>query len=161
MQELTWIEEAKKHIGTAEIPGEHHESKIIQWWKAIRRAGIRDDETPWCAAFVGGCLEAVGLRSSRFESAKSYLVWGFPIKHAAYGCVVVFSREGGGHVGFVVGKDVKGRLMVLGGNQGNKVSIAAFDPARVVGYRWPMSVPIQLLEMPVYGIEIPTSSNEV
>lgn len=160
MQELTWVEEARKYIGAAEIPGERHEPKILQWWKAIRRSGIKDDETPWCAAFVGGCLEAIGLRSTRFESAKSYMSWGVPIESAIYGCVVIFSRDGGGHVGFVVGKDVKGRLMVLGGNQGNKVSIAAFDPARVVGYRWPMSVPIQVLDMPVYGVTTTISANE-
>jgi hypothetical protein len=27
--------------------------------------------------------------------------------------------------------------MVLGGNQGNAVTVAPFDRARVLGYRWP------------------------
>jgi hypothetical protein len=27
--------------------------------------------------------------------------------------------------------------MVLGGNQGNSVNVAPFDPKRVLGYRWP------------------------
>jgi predicted glycosyl hydrolase (DUF1957 family) len=56
---------------------------------------------------------------------------------------VVFSRPPNpwsGHVGFVVGIDVKARLMVLGGNQRDKVSIAPFD-REVLGYRWPMGVP--------------------
>ena len=51
--------------------------------------------------------------------------------------VVVFEREGGGHVGFAVAQDQRGRLLVLGGNQGNKVSIAPFEKFRVLGYRWP------------------------
>lgn len=55
----------------------------------------------------------------------------------AYGCIVTFTRQGGGHVGFVIGKDKSGNLMVLGGNQGNRVSIAAFSPSRVTGYYWP------------------------
>lgn len=59
----------------------------------------------------------------------------------AYGCVVVFSREGGGHVGFVVGRDKNGNLMVLGGNQGDAVSIRPFPVSRVTCYRWPSAYP--------------------
>lgn len=32
--------------------------------------------------------------------------------------------------------------MVLGGNQGNRVSIAPFDWTRAVAYVWPSGVPI-------------------
>ncbi len=53
------------------------------------------------------------------------------------GCVVVFERAGGGHVGLVVGETAGGRLLVLGGNQGDAVSVAAFQRERVVAYRWP------------------------
>ena len=142
MNEPTWIEEARKHIGTSEIKGAQHEPKILRWWRMIKRGGIKTDEVPWCAAFVGACLEAAGIRSSRFESAKSYLNWGQQLCYPAYGCVVVFSRDGGGgHVGFVVGFDQRHRLLVLGGNQGDKVSIAPFDRSRVAGYRWPTGIP--------------------
>lgn len=135
-----WVEEALRHIGTREIPGAQHDPKILQWWKAIKRGGIKSDEVPWCAAFVGGCLEAVGIVSSRYESAKSYLSWGRDLVRPVYGCVVVFERAGGGHVGFVVGEDSTGRLMVLGGNQRDSVCIAPFDRQRVAGYRWPPAV---------------------
>ncbi len=60
-----WIVEARKHIGTREIPGAKHEPKIIQWFKAIKAEWFTADSVPWCAAFVGGCLEQVGIRSSR------------------------------------------------------------------------------------------------
>lgn len=136
----TWIKEARAQIGVREIKGPKNELKILAWWKAIKRGGIRDDETPWCAAFVGGCLEAVGITSSRFESARSYETWGSPLAAPIFGCVVVFTREGGGHVGFVVGQDFAGRLLVLGGNQGDAVNIRAFDRSRATAYRWPMGV---------------------
>ena len=142
MSEQTWITEAKRHIGTREIPGARHEPKILQWWKAIKRGGIKTDEVPWCAAFVGGCLEAVGIVSSRFESARSYMTWGKAIPAPLPGCVVVFSRSGGGHVAFVIGTDKSGNLVCIGGNQGNSVTIAPFSKSRVVGYRWPMAVPL-------------------
>lgn len=142
MKEPAWLVEARRHIGTREIKGPQHEPKILAWWRAIRRGGIRDDETPWCAAFVGGCLEAVDIISSRFESARSYLDWGVKLDRPELGAVVVFSRVGGGHVGFIVGRDSRGNLMVLGGNQGDEVNIRAFDRGRVVGYRWPKAVPL-------------------
>lgn len=142
MSEQTWITEAKRHIGTKEIPGARHEPKILAWWKAIKRGGIKSDEVPWCAAFVGGCLEAVGIVSSRYESAKSYLTWGKAIPAPLPGCVVVFYRDGGGHVAFVVGVDKSGNLMCLGGNQGNAVTIAAFSRDRAIGYRWPAAAPL-------------------
>lgn len=160
--EQAWTAEARRHIGTREIPGAQHEAKIIQWWKAIKRGGIKTDEVSWCAAFVGGCLEAVGIVSSRYESAKSYLAWGQPLPAPAYGCIVVFERDGGGHVGFVVGQDKSGRLLVLGGNQGNAVSIAPFDRSRVSGYRWPQAVAIpNLLDfLPMMASNTASSTNE-
>jgi uncharacterized protein (TIGR02594 family) len=123
-----------------EIKGPRHNPLILQFWKDIKRGGIKDDETPWCAAFVGAMLERAGIKSTRFESAKSYLNWGVQIREPAYGCVVVFSRDGGGHVGFVVGQQQNGNLMVLGGNQSDAINIRAFPLDRVTGYRWPVNV---------------------
>lgn len=140
--EPRWIGQARKLIGLRETKGSDHTPEIVAMWREIRRGGIRDDETPWCAAFVGSMLERAGVESSRFEGAKSYLTWGIRLAEPVYGCVVVFSRAGGGHVGFVVGQDHAGNLLVLGGNQGDEVSIRTFARDRVVGYRWPVGEPI-------------------
>jgi uncharacterized protein (TIGR02594 family) len=75
---------------------------------------------------LGQCWSEQWIKSTRFESAKSYLNWGVQIREPAYGCVVVFSRDGGGHVGFVVGQQQNGNLMVLGGNQSDAINIRAF-----------------------------------
>ncbi len=139
-----WIEHAKHAIGIKEIKGNKHHPEIVQYWKDIKRGGIKDDETPWCAAFVGAMLERSGIKSSRFESAKSYLDWGVIIKEPVDGCIVVFSRNGGGHVGFVVGEDTNGNLLVLGGNQKNAVNVASFNKSRVKGYRYPRNSVIPL-----------------
>lgn len=142
-----WLIEASKHLGVREIPGVNHHPLILRMWKTIRRGGIKTDEVPWCAAFVGFCLENAGIVSSRYESAASYLTWGIPLTSPVRGAVAVFSRIGGGHTGFITGIDHAGRLLVLGGNQGNEVSIRAFDPARLTGLRWPAAVPIPALEI--------------
>ena len=65
-----WIELARKFIGLHEVKGKEHNPEILQMWKDIKRGGIKDDETPWCAAFVGAMLERAGIKSSRFEGAK-------------------------------------------------------------------------------------------
>lgn len=141
MTEPPWLEHARRHLGVREVPGMRHEPLILAWWRAIKRGGIKDDETPWCAAFVGAMLEAVGLMSTRFEGARSYATWGQPLPYAAMGAIVVlWRRGGGGHVGFEVGRDAVGNVMLLGGNQSNAVSVAAFSPARIVARRWPAPV---------------------
>jgi len=144
-----WIVEAKKRIGLKEIKGDKHNQQIIDFWKAIKRGGIKDDETPWCAAFVGAMLELSGVVSSRFESAKSYLTWGTKLNNPVYGCIVVFTRDGGGHVGFVVGRTPSGELLVLGGNQGDAVNVRVFPTTRVSGYRYPAGEIIPNHAMPV------------
>lgn len=135
MTEPKWLEEARRYIGEREIKGPQHNPLIVQMWADIYRRGINNDETPWCAAFVGEMLEHVGIKPTRFESAKSYLVWGAQLLQPAVGCVAVFTREGGGHVGFVVGQNEVGALLVLGGNQSDAVNIRVFSRSRVSGYR--------------------------
>jgi uncharacterized protein (TIGR02594 family) len=159
MSEPAWLALARTHVGTREIPGPQHEPKILSWWKAIRRSGIKTDEVPWCAAFVGAMLETVQTASTRFESARSYLNWGSDLGEPAFGCVVVLERgPTGGHVGFVVGEDKQGRLIVLGGNQDNAVGYAAFKKSRVLGYRWPAGLTVTRGPLP--QVEAPTSKSE-
>lgn len=142
--ELPWIASARRHIGVREIKGPEHNPVIVGFWKLARLAGIKNDEVPWCAGFVGAMLESSGIRSARSDSSRAYLKWGERIDAPEYGCVVVFTRKGGGHVGFCVGIDQRGRLLILGGNQGDSVSIAPFERARVAGFRrvtWPVERP--------------------
>ena len=75
-KELPWIARARQFIGLREIAGPKHAPEILQMWRDIKRGGIKDDETPWCAAFVGAALENVGIKSTRFEGAHLYLEWG-------------------------------------------------------------------------------------
>lgn len=148
MSEPKWLIEARKLVGLREIKGAQHAPEIVQMWRDIKRGGIKDDETPWCAAFVGAMLERAGIRSSRFESARSYLDWGHLLALPVVGCVVVFTREGGGHVGFCIGRDKAGNLLVLGGNQSDAVNVKAFPVSRVTGYRWPTGIMVPAEPLP-------------
>lgn len=108
-----------------------------EWlWNAL---GSDDSASPWCGTFVGAVLRESGIPVAKhWYRARDWLNWGVTIADAVPGCVVVYEREGGGHVGFAVALDQKGRILTLGGNQGNRVSIAPFDRWRVLGYRWPV-----------------------
>lgn len=156
-----WLTEAEKYIGLKETPGLAHESKILNMWQAIKMGGIKDDETPWCAAFVGAMLEASGIQSTRSGWAKSYLKWGAWLPRPSLGCIVIFDRAGGGgHVGFAVGYDGSSRIMVLGGNQGNEVNIKPFDSSRILGYRWPKELDFPLLALPSFSNRETVSTDE-
>ncbi|TCU34177.1 TIGR02594 family protein [Rhizobium azibense] len=155
MSEPHWITRARSFIGMREIPGPKHEPRILKFWELIK-APFRDDETSWCGAFVGGVLSASGLPIvGGAAAARSWLKLPAKLAGPVAGCVVVFWRGSpqgwSGHVGFVVGRDAAGNLMVLGGNQGDAVNIKPFAKARVLGYRWPdqntkpPTVPLPLL----------------
>ena len=142
--ELSHVAIARKYIGLAEVKGSKHNSTILALTaKAFAATGkkswIHDDETPWCGSFVGGVFAEAGLGSKipkEFYRAKEWESAGTKLTRPAYGCVVTFTRDGGGHVGIVVGKTKSGMLKVLGGNQSNAVNISDFDPKRVTSYRW-------------------------
>ncbi|MBT0366451.1 TIGR02594 family protein [Morganella morganii] len=150
MTEPKWITEARKEVGISELLGTGQKA-IDQMWVDSKLRGLVGTarKVPWCAGFVNACLERAGIRSTRSDSSRSYLSFGDALKEPAYGCIVTFSRTGGGHVGFVVGKTESGQLMVLGGNQSDAVNIKAFGTDRVTGYRWPPGEPVDNRPLPV------------
>lgn len=136
--EPAWLAEARRHVGLREVPGAPTAPTIARW---LQRLGAwwRDDETPWCGVAVAAWMQAadVGPLPKFWMRARAWADWGLPLERPAHGCVVVFERQGGGHVGLLVGEDMAGNLLVLGGNQGDAVSVRAFPRARVLAYRWP------------------------
>jgi len=142
LKELPWIAEARKHIGLSEIKGSEHNPTILSWL-ARMKAWWREDETPWCGVFVDHCLAtAKATRVKEGYRAKSYLNLPVRLNIPCYGAIAVFDyAPRGGHVGFIVGEDRLGNLMILAGNQNNKVSIAAFSQEKLIGIRWPSVYP--------------------
>jgi uncharacterized protein (TIGR02594 family) len=137
INDVAWIAIGRSYLGLKEIRGSKHNQTIMSWIKRLK-GWFTNDETPWCGTYVANCLVEAGQPIIKhWYRARAWAEWGAGIDNPCYGCIVVFKRGGGGHVGFVVGLDQQGRLMVLGGNQGNQVSIAPFDKSRVLAYRVP------------------------
>jgi len=160
MTEPKWIEIARKDIGIKEIPGAKHNSIIMGWLKKLK-SWIVTDEDPWCGTFCAHCMQEAGYAyPAKYYRALEWLTWGEHLQQPMVGCVAVFTRTGGGHVGFVVGKDSSGRILVLGGNQGNQVCITPFETSRVAGYRFPSRYPFTMHPLPVIESNALSSSNE-
>lgn len=124
---------AKAEMGVAETPGKLHNKRVLQYHAATNLRAT-DDETPWCSSFCNFIVQACGVKGTKSAAARSWLKWGEPLKEPVKGCIVVFSRTGGGHVAFYHSHDAK-YIYTLGGNQGNRVCIAAYPVARLLGYR--------------------------
>ena len=144
---LPWMYEALEDYFVSEIKGDQHSPHVLQMWKDAKLGGIKDDETPWCAGAVSAWLERAGIRSQRTSWARNYLNQGVELKEPVYGCIVIFERGNGGHVGFVTGVSSDGKqIRVLGANQSDSVNERMFDVSRVLGYRMPV-----ITELPVVG----------
>ena len=156
-----WIIEAQRHIGVKEIKGAKHNSFILVWLKSLS-AWWSEDETPWCGVYVAHCIKKAECKLPKYwMRAKDWLNWGQSLNKPCVGCVVIFEREGGGHVGFVVGKDANNNLMVLGGNQGDAVKVSPFQIERVAGFRWPIEYPIPTsFHLPTLTSDAKLSKNE-
>ena len=94
--------------------------------------------------------------------AKSWADWGANLRaeRLAPGAVLVFEREGVGHVGFYVGEDST-HYHVLGGNQDDAVTVARLARSRMIASRWPKGAPV--IGGPVRLSEragVPVSRNE-
>lgn len=138
-EEFAWMPIALAEVGRHELPGRAQSPRIVQYLRSTTLGSPLDgqDETPWCSAFANWCVERAGYEGTDSAAARSWLRWGVQLLRPRRGCVVVLSRgEGAGHVGFWI-DETRTQVSLLGGNQGDRVCVAPFDKARVLGYRAP------------------------
>jgi uncharacterized protein (TIGR02594 family) len=125
--------------GIVEIPGRAHHPRILEY-HGTTTLRATTDETPWCSSFVNWCFYHSGIMGTRLANARSWLAWGRRLEGPVEGCVVVLKRGQSltaGHVGFFAGPGPDARVLILGGNQSNRVSTARYRTADVLGYRMP------------------------
>jgi uncharacterized protein (TIGR02594 family) len=139
MDQPKWLEAAWSALGEREIAGAADNPAILRFFADVGCAAGVHDETAWCAAFVGSCMERAGLVSTRSLRARSYLDWGAALSSPRLGAVAVLNRGSNpalGHVGFVIGQ-TGDSIVLLGGNQSDSVTVAAFESERLIDCRWP------------------------
>lgn len=147
---LTWIALAITFLGLKENTSKTaHNPTILKWldkmgkFNGEAKSWWKNDEEAWCGLFVGYVLgESKRYVVKEWYRAKEWANPAFMTKltKPAVGAVAVFKLSSGYHVGFIVGKTIDGRLVILGGNQGNSVKYSSFSTANLVGSYWPSLV---------------------
>ena len=145
--EITALSLAMRYVGVLEIAGTGNHP-LIQWWHSLCGGGLAvPDDVPWCSSFCNGPTWELRLPRSKSKAARSWLTVGTPIYLSdakPANDVVILTRAGAtkdpnvlnapGHVGFYAGY-ANGRVLLLGGNQSDAVSVSSFPDASVIGVR--------------------------
>jgi len=131
-----WLRIAIKEIGVREYEGQTDNPRIVEYLNSttLGSPDNLNDETLWCSAFVNWCVEQSGVKGTDSAWARDWLHWGQSMDNPIIGCIVVFSRGDGGHVGFYIDK-TPSHIKVLGGNQNHEVNISSYPKSRLLGYR--------------------------
>ena len=160
---VTAYDIAETYVGTRELSGEEDNPQILAWLRTDMQ-WPEHDEVPWCSGFANDICKRLRLPRSKSLRARSWLNVGrpIPLEQAKVGFDMVILKRGGGdqpgpdvidapgHVGFYAGHEspsamgavmsaggtpADGKVHVLGGNQGNAVSVASFPVSRILGIR--------------------------
>lgn len=141
--EVTALSVAERFLGMKEVPGTVDNPAILAMLR-MDMTWPKNDEVAWCSAFANYVAWLLDLPRSRSLAARSWLKVAIPTQNPEPGFDVVILKRGGGpgpevidapgHVGFFAGFNGD-RVLVLGGNQGDAVSLAGFPSKDVLGYR--------------------------
>lgn len=134
------ILEARALYGVTETPGTASTAEIMAW---AREVGLEktypNDGVAWCGLFAAVVAKRAGWEVVAGPLwARNWAQFGRAVdpRQAALGDVLVFSRDGGGHVGFYVGEDATA-YHVLGGNQSDRVGFTRILKSRCIAVRRP------------------------
>jgi uncharacterized protein (TIGR02594 family) len=137
------LTELLKLYGIAEIGGSKSNPELLKILQRHLQTATDDSTTAWCGIAMAESFQMAGLADlipSGFMSARSWLKLSNPVtlEDAEIGDIVVFWRGSidgwQGHVALYV-NDAGPNIRVCGGNQGDRVSIALYDKARILGIR--------------------------
>ena len=135
------IVEALKLFGTMEKPGAANNPTIVAWAKEVggEVADVyKADSIPWCGLFMAVVARRAGKELPKHPLwALSWSAFGAKAPAPALGDVLVFTRNGGGHVGLYIGEDASA-FHVLGGNQSDRVCVARMAKSRLYAARRPL-----------------------
>lgn len=169
-KKYAWLAEegAPRHLvkalelyGTTEIVGTRDNPVIMGWAKELSLNSYKSDETPWCGLFVAIIMKRAMREPVKQPLwARNWAEWGVHSPVPMLGDVLVFVRGDYGHVGIYVGEDAKS-FYVLGGNQGNQVSIVKVLKSRLLDARRPAynNAPLNIRKI-ILNINGPLSDNE-
>jgi uncharacterized protein (TIGR02594 family) len=125
--------EALKLYGVTEKASTADNPIILAWAKELDLDYYNDDAIPWCGLFAAIVAKRAGKTVVKNPLwARNWANFGKKKSLAMLGDILVFSRGSkSGHIGLYVG-ETKTKYYVLGGNQGDKVSIVPILKSRLI-----------------------------
>lgn len=131
---------------------ENAQRTALQEYMSNGGVNLDPSVTAWCAAYVNASLAQAGIEGTGSNMARSFMNWGQEVADPQRGDLAVFSRGDPngpyGHVGFFDGYNQDGTIRVLGGNQGDAVSVANYSPNELLGFRRAEGQPTNALAQP-------------
>ncbi|WP_294242387.1 TIGR02594 family protein [uncultured Sphingomonas sp.] len=146
------VSEALNLWDVEEKPGGEDNPEILKWAQEVGgdvAASYDADSIPWC----GLTMAVVARRAGKTPPANPLwaLNWrnfGQASGQPDLGDIIVFTRDGGGHVGLYVGEDST-HYHVLGGNQNDKVCIGRYIKERLLEARKPLYMNAPATAIPI------------
>lgn len=137
-EEFPWMPIAIREIGVHEYTGAADNPRVVEYLQSttLGEPYRSNDETYWCSAFVNWCVEKAGYAGTDSAWARTWANWNKTIDTPRRGCIAVFTRGSGGHVGFYVG-ETDTEVEVLGGNQNDSVCTSKYPKSRLISYQVP------------------------
>ena len=135
---VTAFDLAQRFVGVREVPGQQDDPRVLAMLR-LDANWPEHDEVPWCSAFTNYVAWLLRLPRSKSLRARSWLGVGTPVTEPRIGWDIAVLWRGSpdspsGHVGFYAGHDGD-QVLLLGGNQGDAVSVAPFPSERLLGFR--------------------------
>jgi len=149
-----WLTVMRSITGMTEAPGSADNPHIMHMADTIGRKYPEQkayadlytgDDIAWCGLTVAYCMAMSNIEpvfgktdTERWMWAQSWADWdqSTHLTKPKLGCVVVQSRDGGGHV-TLFERWEGSKLICLGGNQSDMVKESSYDPGVVIAYVWP------------------------
>ena len=159
-----WMKTALSEVGESEVEGKEANPKILEYFKSSKFWGTDDSggANAWCGSFVAWVMKENGyMPVDNAFRAKEWKTFGKEISQPVYGAIGIKSRNGGGHVAFVVGKSSDDKyLYMLGGNQGNMVQVKRYQASVWDTFVVPSSFIVNKGTLPVYTKEAADAGSE-
>jgi hypothetical protein len=161
---LPWITDLRRVLGLHEVRD-----------NAALRAYLRSDggktlgdpkKLPWCGDAVDTSMFNALPNEPRPGALGQNPYWArnwalFGVEGLYYGSVLVFVRKGGGHVGYAMGITPDRKYyLVMGGNQGDTVSVKPIAVDRCIAARWPSTSKHPKVLLPKRAMNGAASTNE-
>lgn len=164
--DMPWLIEADRLRGLREGPGRADNPVILDWARALDVEGVfTGDDVAWCGLFTAHCVRSALPDEPLPGNLLGARAWGkFGLEVSPqWGAVMVFWRGSPdgwqGHVGFYWAEDAT-HFHILGGNQGDRVSIVRIERTRLITARWPRAASPKNIQRRASAGGILTSSNE-